>query len=102
VRTRLFVAVALATLWLGTAPVTAQEDPQPPSIRVPSGGGGTIPDPREGRAPETPGDPGGWQQLTLLAVIIVALLMIGWLVRRQVRQAARLADLHLANESEGS
>ncbi len=46
-----------------------------------------LPRPDSGRAPETPGDPGGWQQLTLLAVIVVALVLMFFLVRRQARRA---------------
>jgi hypothetical protein len=103
VRARLFVAIALAALFLTAAPVRAQGDPEPPTIRSPTcGAGRIIPDPREGCAPETPGDPGGWQQLTLLVVILAAFVVIALLVRRQVRQAARLAELDLAGESEHS
>jgi hypothetical protein len=103
VRARVFVAIALAVLWMAAAPVVAQEEPEGPQIRAPRcGAGSIIPDPREGCAPETPGDPGGWQQLTLFAVILVALAVIALLVRRQVRQASRLAQLDLTNESERS
>ncbi len=102
-RARVFVAIALAALWMAATPVTAQEEPEGPQIRAPRcGAGSIIPDPREGCGPETPGDPGGWQQLTLFAVILVALAVIALLVRRQVRQAARLAQLDLADETEPS
>lgn len=102
-RARLLVAIALTLVWMTAAPAWAQEDPEGPQIRSPRcGAGNIIPDPRDGCAPETPGDPGGWQQLTLLAVILMALAVIALLVRRQVRQAARLAELDLAGESDRS
>jgi len=55
-----------------------------------------IPTPAEGRAPENPGDPGGWEQLALFGVLILAFALIGFLIWRTSRkaraaQAARLA-----------
>ena len=93
--------IATGWWWLSTAPVGAQDEPAPPEIRAPEscGGGSIIPDPREGCGPETPGDPGGWQQLTLLAVILVALVVIGLLVHRQVRQANRLRDIGVGDDA---
>lgn len=41
-----------------------------------------IPRPNEGRAPTDPGDPGGWEQLTLFGVLAVALVGIGVVVAR--------------------
>lgn len=90
----LAVAVTLTSLWLAS-PVAAQSDPSPIEIRSP-GGAGIIRDPSEGVGPQTPGDPGGWQQLTLLAIVLVALAVILLLVRRQINQAQRLRNSHLS------
>lgn len=96
-RARVLVTVVGLTLWWSALPVGAQGDPEPnpPTINAPDCGGGIIPDPAEGCGPETPGDPGGWQQLTLLLVILVALVAIGLLVRRQVKQAVRLREIEV-------
>jgi len=78
----------IAWLAVTSSAESAQDEPSQGG-----GGGDIIPRPSEGRAPETPGDPGGWQQLTLLAVIVIAVAVILYLVRRQVKQAQRLRDL---------
>lgn len=47
---------------------------------VPVGQGGRphiIPDPTQGTAPETPGEPGGWQQTTLFIAICLVIVGIG-------------------------
>src|SRR5699024_2397136 len=47
---------------------------------IPVGGGSRpriIPDPAEGKAPETPGEPGGWQQTALLGFVCAAIAAIG-------------------------
>ena len=46
-----------------------------------------IPRPRSGEEPEQSGDPGGWAQLALLAVIVGALALIAFLVYRSSRRA---------------
>ena len=57
-------------------------------IRSPDDADVTIlPRPNSGTAPQTPGDPGGWQQLMLLVLIVAALVVIFLLVRRQMRRA---------------
>lgn len=87
----LVLAVAIQTLLL-TSTVSAQDDTGDLDIRAPDEPEVTIlPRPDSGSAPETPGDPGGWQQLTLLALIVVALVVITLLVWRQARRARRRA-----------
>jgi hypothetical protein len=43
--------------------------------------------PEEGRAPEQPGDPGGWQQLALLGLVMAGLGTVALLVWRSSRRA---------------
>jgi hypothetical protein len=43
--------------------------------------------PEDGRAPEQPGDPGGWQQLALLGLVVVGLGTVTLLVWRSSRKA---------------
>lgn len=53
---------------------------------------GIIPHPGDGRAPADPGEPGGWEQLALLGVIVVAVGAIVAGVVRSTRRARRRAD----------
>lgn len=46
-----------------------------------------IPDPNQGVAPTDPGDPGGWQQLALFGVLVLALMGIGIVIFRGGKQA---------------
>lgn len=46
-----------------------------------------IPRPEDGRAPENPGDPGGWEQLALLGVIVAGMGTVGGLAWRSSRRA---------------
>lgn len=48
-----------------------------------------IPEPNSGRKPESLGDPGGWGQLTLLALVIVAVSGIGYVAIRGRSASAR-------------
>jgi hypothetical protein len=65
---------------------TAQTAPVPtPSPTMPS----ALPRPNSGRKPETPGDPGGWQQAALFGTILLALAFIGWRVWANTRRQAR-------------
>lgn len=50
---------------------------------------GIIPQPGGGRAPSDPGEPGGWEQLALLGVILVAVAAIVTVVVRSTRRARR-------------
>ncbi len=51
---------------------------------------GIIPRPGEGQAPDEPGDRGGWEQLAVLAVLILALVLIMSLIVRNARRARTL------------
>lgn len=55
---------------------------------------GIIPKPGEGTAPQNPGDRGGWEQLTLLGIIVVVIGGIATYVIRSGRRtrARALAD----------
>ncbi|HEU5152382.1 MAG TPA: hypothetical protein VFU19_17970 [Iamia sp.] len=49
---------------------------------------GIIPKPGEGHAPDDPGEPGGWAQVALFFVLVLALGVIVALVVRSTRRAA--------------
>lgn len=57
---------------------TEREEGRPPSIVV---------QPNSGRAPQDPGDRGGWEQLALFALLVVALAVIAAVVVRGGRRA---------------
>lgn len=50
---------------------------------------GIIPHPGDGRTPADPGEPGGWEQLALLGVILVAVAAITTVVVRSARRSRR-------------
>ncbi len=52
---------------------------------------GIIPHPGDGRAPAEAGEPGGWGQLALLGIILVAVATIVVMVVRSTRRARRAA-----------
>ena len=62
----------------GTGNGTPRSEPRAPRI---------IERPEEGRAPEQPGDPGGWQQLALLGLVVAGLGTVTLLVWRSSRRA---------------
>jgi len=67
----------------GTDQTGAEElPPLEPAVEAPS----IIPEPNSGSPPDNPGDPGGWQQLSLLALMIVAVTAIFLLARRESRR----------------
>lgn len=67
----------------GSGPAPTNEVPD----QVP--GGGIIPAPDSGEAPDSPGDRGGWAQLGLLAVLVGGLGVMVALVVRSARRAPR-------------
>jgi hypothetical protein len=68
----------LLTLLAAPAPAHAQGSPTPPSsiptttLPVDLGPQGVIPLPNSGHKPESPGDPGGWEQLLLFGILATA------------------------------
>jgi hypothetical protein len=86
VRSLLLVVVALTLLV--AAPATAQEPPPtaPATTLVEGDLPGVIPRPNQGREPQQPGDPGGWLQLTLAGIVVLAVGLVFTIV---VRSAAR-------------
>lgn len=53
----------------------------------------SLPQPNTGRAPEDSGDPGGWEQLTVFALVTAGMLCIGVIVfRGGKRTRARRAE----------
>jgi hypothetical protein len=84
--------LSLAAVALAAGPATAQEDEQPVTTTLPvsdedSPLGDIIPRPNSGRAPDSPNDPGGWQQYLVFALIIGGMAAIVMLVRRSSRRA---------------
>jgi hypothetical protein len=76
-----------------------QEEPGPPeadgstttsATAVP--GEEMIPEPNEGRPPQDAGDRGGWLQLGLLVVILVAVGLIAWRVVVEARRNRERAE----------
>ena len=90
------VAVSLALLFLVTPDLSAaprqdsdssqievdEQSPAEPAAEAPS----IIPRPNSGSAPDDPGDRGGWQQLSLLGLILIAVAAIFYLVRRESKR----------------
>lgn len=95
-RRRLLLVVLLATaiVTVGTAgPVLAQDEPEDGTTTTEvvrdedSPLGDIIPRPNSGQAPDSPNDPGGWQQYLVFGAIIAGMAAIVLLVRRESRRA---------------
>ncbi len=97
------LAVSWSVLWSAEAGASiVQDDPAPTTSvapettsTLPSGGelGNIVPKPNSGREPETPGDPGGWQQVALFFLVCFAIAAMGSFVwwRSRVARARRSA-----------
>jgi hypothetical protein len=58
--------------------------------------GDIIPEPNSGKAPETPGEPGGWLQVSLFFLIcgaVIAMVLAVWLQGRRARARRAAAGL---------
>lgn len=90
---RLAGLVLVALLVVGApSPAGAQEadDPSPTTLRPAEGDlplGDIIPRPNSGRAPDSPNDPGGWQQYLVLGLVLAGLATIFGLAVRESRRA---------------
>lgn len=86
------LAVASLVLMGSADPVLAQDDPTTTSL-APSGpdspAGNILPRPNSGTAPDSPNDPGGWQQYMVFALIGLGLLAIVALATRESRRIRR-------------
>jgi hypothetical protein len=78
---------------VGTTEPTLEPTSEPPPTQPPGGvPGDIIPDPSDpGPEPDDPGDRGGWLQLSVLLLIVVAILVMVLLVWRESR-ARRSGD----------
>ena len=76
--------ILFGVLILGIGAVAIFSDPGPPTD--PSANAPRAPHiierPNEGTGPQNPGDRGGWEQLLVLAMIIVSVVVIGLVVFR--------------------
>lgn len=105
-RVSLLVAAVVVTgvIAIGSQSAVAQEQPDSPTTSVvpettstlPTGGelGNIVPKPNSGREPETPGDPGGSQQVALFFVLcFVIAAMVGFMWwRSRVARDRRAAE----------
>lgn len=102
----LLMTVVLATgiITIGSQPAGAQEQPDSPTTSLapettstlPTGGelGNIVPKPNSGREPQTPGDPGGSEQVALffvLCFVIAAMAGFMWW-RSRVAIARRVTE----------
>ncbi len=70
---------------------TGRRDEEPTAATSPR----IIARPEDGRGPEQPGDPGGWEQLVLFGVVVAGLGtlgLLGWRSSRRARARARPPD----------
>ncbi len=59
-----------------------------------------IPRPNEGVAPKDGGDRGGWEQITLMAVVVASVLLIGVLALRGGKRAKAGREAWMARAAE--
>lgn len=93
-RTLILSALVLAIVIIGgVVLVTAQLDSGPRQDtqgQLPEADGAKphiIPRPNEGVAPKTPGDRGGWEQLTVFGIMLASMAIIGVVIFRGTRGA---------------
>jgi hypothetical protein len=84
---RLAAVLLFGAIIAGMVMFTAIADPGDP--KEASTSQGIIPEPNSGRKPENLGDPGGWGQLALLGLVIVAVSGIGYVAIRGRSAKAR-------------
>ncbi|MDZ7678120.1 MAG: hypothetical protein U5K29_06180 [Acidimicrobiales bacterium] len=94
VRIALLVALLLTGLMAEPGPALAQSDESGDATSTSvverdgqSPAGDILPQPNSGEAPDSPGDPGGWQQYLVFGLIFAGLAAIVALVVRESRQA---------------
>ncbi|HSL56682.1 MAG TPA: hypothetical protein VK866_02465 [Acidimicrobiales bacterium] len=85
-------AVVLAASLALASPAAAESPPPSPDptlapLESDLPLGDIIPRPNSGRAPDSPNDPGGWQQYLVLGLIVGAMALIVALVVRESRRA---------------
>lgn len=83
------VLVTGAPSMAAAAPLPSQQD-EVTSTTASEGDssvGDILPRPNSGQAPDSPNDPGGWQQYLVFAALFVGLAAIALLVRRESRRA---------------
>jgi hypothetical protein len=79
------VGLALLVGLLADDPPRSQQRPQENTAEKPQ----MIPQPGTGRAPEQPGDPGGWQQLAVLVVMVAGMAVLAALAWRSSVRARK-------------
>lgn len=90
---RLVVLVVLAATLALSAPqpasgqVDTTADTRPVVDDPNSPAGNILPRPNTGQAPDSPNDPGGWQQYLVFALIIGGLALIAAMVIRESKRA---------------
>lgn len=83
-----FVLATLAMTTLAASPASAQPGATTSTLPVDNREfGEIIPKPNAGKAPETPGDPGGWLQVSLFFLICAVVLLIVGIVWWQSKKA---------------
>lgn len=90
------VLTALVAVVGVAAPAAVAQDGDPEPTVAPSGEdlplGDIIPRPNSGQAPDSPNDPGGWQQYLVFGLILAGLATIFGLAVRESRRARARRD----------